>query len=160
MTLRDGKVEIKEARELLESHGFECYDFNEFFESLGIEYVDIIPPINSTVYCLKRADKQWAAFVLGNKTPVVDFGKYNHMWGFDNGYCLVSVHDEDRTTFGNRAIIDSRGNEVVKPYTYSGIFNFYGKEESEIVALTKENRIVELDRNNPTLRIGKIPFGR
>ena len=151
---------IKETRNLLDSYGYECYDFNEFFESLGIECIEIIPPINSIVYCLKRADKQWGAFVLGNKTPIVDFGKYSYMWGYDNGYCLVSVADEDRTTFANRSIIDANGKDVVSPYTYNDIFNFYGKEEPEIVALSKENRIVGLDRNNPSVIINKNSFGR
>ena len=151
---------LKETWDLLDSYGYECYDFNEFFESLGIECIEIIPPINSTVYCLKRADKQWAAFVLGNKTPIVDFGKYINMWGYDNGCCLVSVRDEDRTTFANRGIIDANGKEVVRPYTYNNIFNFYGKEEPEIIALSKENRIVRLDRNNPSVIINKNSFGR
>ena len=150
---------LKETRDLLDSYGYECYDFNEFFESLGIECIEIIPPINSTVYCLKRADKQWGAFVLGNKTPIVDFGKYIHMWGYDNGYCLVSVYDEDRTTFANRGIIDSCGKEVVKPYTYNSIWNFYGKEEPQIIAHT-ENGNVGLDKNNPSVIINRNPFGR
>jgi len=77
--------------------------------------------LNSTACCVRRADRQWAAFELGNKTPIVDFGKYNYMWGFDNGYCLVSVADKDRTTFANRGIINEQGEEVVKPYTW-GVF--------------------------------------
>lgn len=145
-------IKLKEAKALLESHGFECCDFDAFIASLGIECIEVIPPINSTVCCVKRADKQWAAFELGNKTPVVDFGKYNYMWGFDNGYCLVSVADKDRTTFANRGIIDSHGNEVVKPYTYTNIWKFYGEDRPEIVAFT-EDSIVGLDRNNPEVVI-------
>ena len=148
-------IKLKEARELLESHGFECCDFNTFIASLGIECIEVIPPINSTICCVRRADKQWAAFELGNMTPIVDFGKYNHMWGFDGGYCLVSVADKDRTTFANRGIIDSRGNEVVKPYTYTNIWKFYGENRPEIIAFT-EDRIVEIDRNNPTEVTNKI----
>lgn len=128
-----------------------------FFESLGINCYDIVPPIRSDVYCVKRMDKQWAAFKLGNKTPIVDFGKYNHMWGFDCGYCLVSVHDDDPTTFANRGIIDSRGNEVVKPYTYLDIWRFYGIEEHYIQVLT-EKGVVWLDRNNPSVIINNNPF--
>lgn len=152
-------IKFKRARALLEEQGFDCCDFNAFIASLGIEYLDIIPPINSTVYCVKRADKQWAAFELGNKTPVVDFGKYKYMCGYDNGYCLVSVYDDNRTTFANRGIIDEDGNEVVRPYTYIGILDFYGSEKPEIVALAKDE-IVRLDRNNPSLRIKNNPFGR
>jgi len=150
----------KEVRELLEGHGFECCDFDTFIASLGIECIEVIPPINSTVCCVRRADKQWAAFEYGNKTPIVDFGKYSYMWGFDNGYCLVSVYDKDHTNFANRGIIDANGKEVIGPYTYNNIFNFYGKEEAEIVAFTKENRIVRLDRNNPSVVINNNPFGR
>ena len=141
----DDDIKLKEARELLEGHGFECCDFDAFIASLGIECIEVIPPINSTICCVRRADRQWAAFELGNKTPIVDFGKYNYMWGFDNGYCLVSVADKDRTTFANRGIIDSHGNEVVKPYTYTNIWKFYGEDRPEIVAFT-EDGIVGLDR--------------
>ena len=87
-------------------------------------------------------------FEYGNKTPIVDFGKYNYMWVFDDGYCLVSVHDDDPTTFANRGIIDSHGNEVVKPYTYTNIWKFYGEDRPEIVAFT-EDGIVGLDRKKP-----------
>ena len=149
-------IKAKEARELLEGHGFECCDFDAFIASLGIECIEVIPPINSTICCVRRADRQWAAFELGNKTPIVDFGKYNYMWGYDGGYCLVSVADKDRTTFANRGIIDSRGNEVVKPYTYTNIWKFYSENRPEIIAFT-EDRIVELDRNNPTVVTNKIP---
>ena len=128
----------------------------EFFDGLGIACYDIIPPIRSDVYCVKRTDKQWAAFELGNKTPIVDFGKYNHMWGFDGGYCLVSVHDDDSTTFANRGIIDTRGNEVVKPYTYLDIWRFYGKEEDYIIACT-EGGMVGLNKRDH-LKIDKEPF--
>jgi hypothetical protein len=79
------------------------------------------------------------------------------MWGFDCGYCLVSVHDDDPTTFANRGIIDSRGNEVVKPYTYLDIWRFYGIEEHYIQVLT-EKGVVWLDRNNPSVIINNNPF--
>lgn len=151
-----GDIRLKEAKELLESHGFERCDFDAFIASLGIECIEVIPPINSTICCVRRADKQWAAFEYGNKTPIVDFGKYSYMWGFDNGYCLVSVADKDRTTFANRGIIDSRGNEVVKPYTYTNIWKFYGEDRPEIIAFT-EDSIVGLDSNDPTVVINKIP---
>lgn len=150
-------IRLKEAKELLEGHGFECCDFDAFIASLGIECIEVIPPINSTICCVRRADRQWAAFEYGDKTPVVDFGKYNHMWGFDCGYCLASVHDDDPTTFANRGIIDSRGNEVVKPYTYLVIWRFYGIEEHYIQVLT-EKGVVWLDRNNPSVIINNNPF--
>lgn len=134
--IHDNDIKLKKAKELLESHGFENCDFDEFIASLDIECIEVIPPINSTVCCVRRADRQWAAFELGNKTPIVDFGKYNYMWGFDNGYCLVSVADKDRTTFSNRGIINEQGEEVVKPYTLGDIFSFYGKHNTHILALT------------------------
>ena len=106
-------IKFKEAKDMLGNYGFECCDFDAFIASLGIDCIEVIPPINSTVCCVKRVDKQWAAFEYGDKNPIVNFGKYNHMWGFDSGYCLVSVADKDRTTFANRGIIDSHGNEVL-----------------------------------------------
>ena len=144
--IHDNDIKLKKAKELLESHGFENCDFDEFIASLDIECIEVIPPINSTVCCVKRADKQWAAFELGNKTPVVDFGKYNHMWGFDNGYCLVSVADKDRTTFANRGIINEQGEEVVKPYTFQDIWNFFGRNEP-FISVYIGNEIKELNKS-------------
>ena len=157
--IHDNDIKLKKAKELLESHGFENCDFDAFIASLDIDCIEVIPPINSTVCCVKRVDKQWAAFEYGDKNPIVNFGKYNHMWGFDSGYCLVSVADKDRTTFANRGIIDSCGNEVVKPYTYTNIWKFYGEDRPEIVAFT-EDGIVGLDKTNPSVVINKNPFGR
>lgn len=128
----DDDIKFKKAIELLENQGFECCDFDAFIASLDIDCIEVIPPINSTVCCVKRVDKQWAAFEYGDKTPIVNFGKYNHMWGFDSGYCLVSVADKDRTTFSNRGIINEKGVEIVKPYTFQNIFDFYGKNEPYI----------------------------
>ena len=159
MKQNDEDIKFKEAKRLLECHGSECCDFDAFIANLGIDFIELVPPINSIVCCVKRADKQWAAFKFGEKTPIVDFGKYNHMWGFDSGYCLVSVADKDRTSFANRGIIDSRGNELVKPYTYRNIFNFYGREEPEITVFT-EDGVVGLDRKNPSIVINNNPFGR
>lgn len=140
-------IKLKEARELLEGHGFECCDFDAFIASLDIDCIEVIPPINSTVCCVKRVDKQWAAFELGNETPIVDFGKYNYMWGFDNGYCLVSVADKDRTTFANKGVINEQGKEVVKPYTFfggGGISSFYGKHNTHIFALTHDGVPIDI----------------
>lgn len=155
----DDDIKFKKAIELLENQGFECCDFDAFIASMGIKCIEVIPPINSTVCCVRRADRQWAAFEYGNKTPIVDFGKYNYMWGFDDGYCLVSVHDDDPTTFANRGIIDSHGNEVVKPYTYTNIWKFYGEDRPEIVAFT-EDGIVGLDRKKTLTVINNNPFER
>lgn len=105
----------------------------DFFESIGIECYDIKSPINSDIYCIKRIDCQWAAFKIGNPNPIVPFGRYNHMWGYDAGYCLVSVPNEDSTTFANRGIIDEQGLEVVKPYTFNNIYSFYGRKEPYII---------------------------
>ena len=105
----------------------------DFFESIGIECYDIKIPIKSDIYCVKRTDCQWAAFKIGNPNPIVPFGKYNHMWGYDNGYCLVSVKDKDTSTFANRGIVNEQGIEIIKPYTFSNIWNFYGREEPYIL---------------------------
>ena len=134
--IHDNDIKLKKAKELLESHGFENCDFDAFIASLDIDCIEVIPPINSTVCCVKRVDKQWAAFEYGDKTPIVNFGKYNHMWGFDRSYCLVSVADKDRTTFANKGIINEQGKEVIKPYTLGDIFSFYGKHNTHILALT------------------------
>lgn len=139
-------IKAKDARELLEGHGFECCDFDAFIASLGIECIEVIPPINSTICCVRRADRQWAAFELGNKTPIVDFGKYNYMWGYDGGYCLVSVADKDRTTFANRGIINEQGREVINPYTFNNIFSFYGRNEPSITVFIG-NEIKKLNKS-------------
>lgn len=117
----------------------------EFFEGLGIQYYDIIPPIDSDIYCVKRIDSQWAAYRIRDNKPIVEFGKYNHMWGFDKGYCLVSVFDEDKTTFSNRGIIDEEGREVIKPYTFLDIWTFYGKKEPYILAQS-EHGFIHIDK--------------
>jgi hypothetical protein len=129
----------------------------DFFESIGIRCYDIIHPINCDIYCVKRIDSQWAAYKIGNITPIVPFGKYNHMWGYDAGLCLVSVKDEDPTTFANRGIVDSCGNEIIRPYTYQNIWRFYGESRNEIVAFT-EDSIVGLDKRNPLIVINRNPF--
>ena len=139
-------IRLKKAKELLESHGFECCDFDAFIASLGIECIEVIPPINSTIYCVRRTDRQWAAFEFGNKTPIVDFGKYNYMWGFDNGYCLVSVAEKDRTTFANKGIINEQGEEVVEPYAFNNIYSFYGRNEPFITVFIG-NEIKKLNKS-------------
>ena len=118
---------------------------NKFFSDIGINYIEIKVPICSDIYCVRRADKQWATYKLGNKIPIVDFGKYNYMWGYDGEYCLVSVYDADRTTFANRGIINEQGEEVVEPYTFQGILNFYGKNESFIIVYIGD-KIAKLDK--------------
>ena len=117
----------------------------EFFESIGIMCYDIVLPIDSDVYCVKRTDNQWAAFRVGNPNPIVPFGKYWHMWGFDGGFCLVSVRDEDKTTFANRGIINEKGIEVIEPYTFKNIWKFYGSEEPYIITHV-EDKMIKLDR--------------
>ena len=117
-------IKLTETKDMLEINGFGDCDFDAFIASLGIECIEVIPPINSTACCVRRADRQWAAFELGNKTPIVDFGKYNYMWGFDNGYCLVSVADKDIIKISS----------VMETYTffkmiYSLVSLFSGSEE-------------------------------
>lgn len=45
---------------------------------------------------------------------------------------------------------------MVKPYTYTNIWKFYGEDRPEIIAFT-EDSIVGLDSNDPTVVINKIP---
>ena len=117
----------------------------EFFELIGVCVCDIISPIDSDIYCVKRIDNQWAAFRVGNPVPVVPFGEYNHMWGFDNGFCLVSVKTDNKTTFANRGIINEGGVEVVEPYAFSNIWSFYGKGDS-FITVSIGDRITKLDK--------------
>lgn len=117
----------------------------EFFESIGVGVYDIIPPIDSNIYCVKRIDNQWAAFKLGEPIPIVPFGKYSHMWGFDSGFCLVSVKTDDKTTFANRGIINEEGIEVIEPYVFNNIWSFYGKSDSFIIVYIGD-RMMKLDK--------------
>lgn len=110
----------------------------EYFKSIGIKYKEIIPPIDSDVYCIKNSSNQWGAFKIGCSVPVVDFGKYAYMEGYDSGYCLVSILDPSCPDLSNRGIIDCNGNEVIKPYTFTAILSFYGKKEPFICVFTKE----------------------
>ena len=131
---------------LLENHDNESCDLDAFIASLGIECIEVIPPINSTVCCVRRADRKWAAFEFGNKTPIVDFGKYSYMWSFDGGYCVVDVATKDSLKFASRGIINEKGEEVVKPYTFQNIWNFYGSNEPYILVQIK-NEITELNKS-------------
>lgn len=105
----------------------------EFFSSIGIDYMEIRVPINSDVFCVRRKDRQWGAYRLGNSHPIVEFGKYKYMCGYDDGMCLVCAFDADGVSFANRGIIDEYGKEIVKPYTFDNIFEFYGKNRPHIV---------------------------
>ena len=118
----------------------------EYFNSIGIDPIEIVVPIQSDVYCIRRKDRQWAAYIIGNDIPIVEFGRYNYMCGFDRGYCLVCVYDKNRYTFANRGIINEVGEEVIKPYTFNNICNFYGRDEPYITIFTEEE-VKKIDRN-------------
>jgi hypothetical protein len=68
------------------------------------------------------------------------------MWGFDTGLCMFEVETNDKRTFSNRGIINSIGTEVVRPYTYTNIYDFYGKGTS-IIKVEKEDKEVHIDKS-------------
>lgn len=121
-------------------------DAEVFFSGIGIDFIEITVPIQSNVFCVRRKDRKWAAYEIGNKIPIIEFGKYSYMWGYDNGYCLVDTFDTNEFKFINRAIIDEQGEEVIKPYTFQNIWNFYSSKEPYILVQIS-NEIVELDRS-------------
>lgn len=124
-------------------------------------YVTIIPPINSYEFVVQRKDGKWGVvvphrenvtektlgFSLHEEESLVDFGKYKYLWGFDSGLCMFEVGTDEKQTFSNRGIINSTGIEVVKPYTYTDIYDFYGKEYSYI-KVEKEDKEIYLDKIN------------
>ena len=128
-------------------------------------YITIIPPINSDEFVVQNKDGKWGVVCAHKSEPIVEFGKYQYLWGFDNGLCLVEVATENKLTFSNRGIINKIGEEVVKPYTYSDIYSFYGKETSYIIVqhgniklfLEKENdlRIIQKEKMKIKLSISK-----
>jgi len=67
---------------------------------------------------------------------------------------MVEVDTDNKQTFSNRGIIDSNGMEVVKPFTYTDIYNFYGKNTTAIkVELEDKELLIEkssLNSNNMT----------
>lgn len=128
-------------------------------------FVTIIPPINSYEYVVQRKDGKWGVVAPHKEKEIVEFGKYKYMWGFDSGLCLFEVETNNKRTFSNRGIINNIGEEVIKPYTYSDIYSFYGKETSYIIVqqgntklfIEKENdlRIIQKEKMNLNLIISK-----
>lgn len=110
-------------------------------------FVTIIPPINSQEFVVQRQDGKWGVVVPHKGKPIVEFGKYNYMWGFDSGLCMFEVETNNKQTFSNRGIINSAGTEVVKPYTYSDIYGFYGKGTS-YVKVKKEDKEIHIEKSN------------
>lgn len=108
-------------------------------------FVTIIPPINSYEFVVQRKDGKWGVVAPHKEKALVDFGKYKYMWGFDFGLCLFEVETNEKQTFSNRGIINSIGIEVVKPYTYTDIYSFYGKGTSYI-KVDKEDIEIYLEK--------------
>lgn len=110
-------------------------------------FVTIIPPINSSEFVVQRKDGKWGVVAPHKENAIVEFGKYKYMWGFDFGLCLFEVETSDKQTFSNRGIVNSDGIEVVKPYTYSDIYDFYGKETSYI-KVEKEDKVILIKKSD------------
>lgn len=137
----------------------------EICANIQDSYITIIPPINSNEFVVQNKEGKWGVVCAYKSEPIVEFGKYKYLWGFDNGLCLVEVAIENKLTFSNRGIINILGEEVVKPYTYSDIYSFYGKETSYIIVqqgntklfIEKENdlRIIQKEKMKLKLIISK-----
>lgn len=110
-------------------------------------FVTIIPPINSHEFVVQRKDGKWGVVAPHKEKAIVDFGKYKYMWGFDSGLCLFEVETNNKQTFSNRGIINFAGTEVVRPYTYTNIYGFYGKENS-YVKVEKEDKEIHLEKSD------------
>ncbi len=109
-------------------------------------FVTIIPPINSHEFVVQRKDGKWGVVAPHKEKAVVEFGKYKYLWGFDSGLCLFEVETNNKQTFSNRGILNSAGNEVIKPYTYTNIYGFYGKGISYI-KVEKEDKEIHLEKS-------------
>lgn len=113
-------------------------------------YVSIIPPINSHEFVVQRKDGKWGVVAPHKRKPIVEFGKYKYMWGFDSGLCMFEVETNKKQSFSNRGIINSIGTEVVRPYTYTDIYGFYGKG-TIYVKVEKEDKEFYLEKSNLSL---------
>lgn len=119
---------------LLVRKGKYCGVVNGGFGALIIDtiYLTIIPPINCHNFAVQNKNGEWGVLKTNETDPIVGFGKYKYLWGFDDGLCLVATFTNDNLTFSNRGIIDKRGKEVVSPYTYTDIYRFYGQNTNTI----------------------------
>ncbi len=134
---------------LLARKGRECmilYRDGEKCANIMESLVTIIPPINSHEFVVQRKDGKWGVVAPHKEKAIVEFGKYKYLWGFDAGLCMFEVETNQKQTFSNRGIINSIGIEVVKPYTFTDIYDFYGKGTSYIKA-DKEDREVHLEKS-------------
>lgn len=124
---------------IIYSDGERCANIMESFAT-------IIPPINSHEFVVQRKDGKWGVVAPHKEKPIVVFGKYKYMWGFDTGLCMFEVETNDKQTFSNRGIINSVGTEVVRPYTYTDIYDFYGNG-GPFIKVVKEDKEVHLDKS-------------
>lgn len=134
---------------LLARKGKDCviiYNDGERCVNIMESFVTIIPPIKSHEFVVQRKDGKWGVVAPHKEEVIVEFGKYKYMWGFDTGLCMFEVETNDKRTFSNRGIINSIGTEVVRPYTYTNIYDFYGKGTS-IIKVEKEDKEVHIDKS-------------
>ena len=90
-----------------------------------------------------------------HKGLIVEFGKYKYLWGFDSGLCLVKTGSENKKTFSDRGLINSNGEEIIKPYTFTDIFDFYGKKRSTI-KVENGDVYLFLDKNNVSRVVRRV----
>lgn len=134
---------------LLARKGKDCviiYNDGERCANIMESFVTIIPPIKSHEFVVQRKDGKWGVVAPHKEEVIVEFGKYKYMWGFDTGLCMFEVETNDKRTFSNRGIVSSDGTEVIKPYTYTNIHDFYGKRNS-YVKVEKEDREIHLEKS-------------
>ena len=135
---------------LLVRKGKDCliiYRSGERCANIMESFVTIIPPINSHEFVVQRKDGKWGVVAPHKEKAIVEFGRYKYMWGFDSGLCMFEVDTNLKETFSNRGIINSIGIEVVKPYTYTDIYDFYGKGNSYI-KVENEDREIHLMKSD------------
>ena len=134
---------------LLVRKGKDCmiiYRDGERCANIMESYVTIIPPINSHEFVVQRKDGKWGVVAPHKGKPIVAFGKYKYLWGFDSGLCMFEVETNKKQSFSNRGIINSIGTEVVRPYTYTDIYGFYGKGTT-YVKVEKDDKEFSLEKS-------------
>lgn len=134
---------------LLARKGKDCviiYSDGERCANIMESFVTIIPPIKSHEFVVQSKDGKWGVVAPHKEKPIVEFGKYKYMWGFDTGLCMFEVETNDKQTFSNRGLINSVGTEVVRPYTYTDIYDFYGNGAS-FIKVIKEGKEVYIEKS-------------
>ena len=119
----------------------------KYLRSLGIEVLEIKPPINSDVFCIELSDYRWGAMRMGQEQPNVEFVKYKYMFRFDGNYCLVNMEGRSGQTHRDRGIINSQGVEAISPYFCDTIYDFYNKGKSYI-KYVRNGWEFKVDKNN------------